>query len=58
METLNKGFLHLYIDTGFCFLCQVLLTLGGHNSWTLSHWGGWPKPVPSQKDLLQFQVNL
>ena len=48
MKTLNK-IQCLYIYTGFRFLCQALLTLGSFNSLILSHWGGWPKPVPSKR---------
>ena len=48
----------LYIYTWFCSLCQALLTLGGFNSLTLSHWGGWPRTVPSQKVSTGFQVSL
>ena len=46
METLkNSTFIHW---CRICFSCQVLLTLCGFNSLTLSHWWGWPKPVISQ----------
>ena len=42
-ETLNKSSQHLYIYTGFHFLCQASLSLCGFKQLNT------PKPVPSQR---------
>ena len=55
METIKIQ--HLYIYTGFSFLCEVLLTLGSFNSLTLTLGVAKAQPL-SRGFLLGFQVSL